>query len=325
VTFSARRLSSVPGTGAQPIAAGFSFPKGIPMRTARPSAALALSALACFALTACDEDSDEPAAAPPAAAPAFAGVKKIQVAGKAVNVSCAGEQEAGKPVVVLLHGGGDSLEKFAALQKTLSEKHRVCSYDRLGAGGSDQPDGPQSFESSGKVLTGVLGQLAADSPVVLAGHSLGGILAARYAPEHPDKVKGLVLMDATPSTQNADLAKDIPAHATGQAAEARTQNLAIFRGQNPEKLVIADGPVKSAGDIPVEVLKHGQEYLAASLPDVGPALEKSWTEGQQRWLELSSKSKLVVATKSGHYIYEDEPNLAVQAIEEVASQVAGNA
>ncbi|MFD2470853.1 alpha/beta fold hydrolase [Amycolatopsis silviterrae] len=279
---------------------------------------------ACLVLTGCDEEADPdlaPSSAPVSQA-AFTGVKKLTVDGKSVNVSCAGTLEKGKPVVILLHGGGDALDKFASLQETLGKKNRVCSYDRLGAGGSSQPDGPQTFETTGKVLTGVIGQLAADSPVVLAGHSLGGLIAARYAPEHQDKVKGLVLMDATSPTQNADLTKEIPADATGDAADLRAQTMAVFKGESPEKLVVTDADVKSAGAIPVEVIKHGQEYLA-QLPQYGPGLERAWTEGQQKWLGISSRAKLTVAKNSGHYIYVDQPDLAVQEIEDVAARAAG--
>ncbi|MEU8394466.1 alpha/beta hydrolase [Nonomuraea sp. NPDC048892] len=246
------------------------------------------------------------------------GTQKIKVEGKQVNVSCSGDAAEGEPVIVLLHGAGDGVEKLAALQKTLSGKNRVCSYDRLGSGASDQPDGPQTFASSGKVLTGVLDRVAGESPVVLAGHSLGGLIAARYAPEHKDRIKGLVLMDATPSTMTADIKKAIPESAKGPAAELRAQNLAIFAGQNPEKLAVPDGKVESAGDIPVVVLTHGKPYLAA-LPTYGPLLEKAWSAGQRDWLALSTSSKLTTAEKSEHYIYVDQPEIAVKAIESVAA------
>ncbi|MFI0451387.1 alpha/beta fold hydrolase [Actinomadura sp. 6N118] len=292
----------------------------------KTSAAIAVCCVAAGAgLVGCEDATDGDSFAAPTAGKAdpglFSGTKKIDVGGKSVNVSCSGEPAKGKPVIVLMHGGGDGLDKLAALQKTLSEKNRVCSYDRLGAGASDKPDGPQNFSSTGKVLTGLLDQIAGDGPVVLAGHSLGGLIAARYAPDHRDRVKGVVLMDTTPSTMVGDITKAIPASAKGPAAEVRAQNLAIFQGQNPEKLVITDGKVRSAGTIPVEVIKHGKPYLMA-VPTYGPRLERAWSAGQRRWLALSSRSTLSTAAKSGHYIYVDQPDVAVRAIQRVTAQAA---
>ncbi len=121
---------------------------------------------------------------------------------------------------------------------------------------------------------------------------------------------------------SGDIEKAIPESAKGPAAELRAQNLAVFEGQNPEKLVVPDGKVSSAGDIPVEVIQHGKQYLAA-LPQYGPLLEKAWSAGQRKWLALSSDSKLSTAEKSGHYIYVDQPDVVVQAIQRVTSQAAG--
>jgi pimeloyl-ACP methyl ester carboxylesterase len=250
----------------------------------------------------------------------LSGTAEIEVDGRSVNVSCSGTPAEGRPVLVLMAGLGDGLDKLADFQKTLSEDDRVCSYDRLGAGKSDQPTGPQSFDSTGEVLTEVLDRVAGDGPVVLVGHSLGGLIAARYAPDHQDRVKGLVLLDATPPTTVADTTTLIPESATGPAAELRAQTVAVYGGENPESLVITDDELRPAGDIPVEVVEHGQQYLAA-LPEYGPALEQSWGEGQRTWLELSSRSNLTTATNSGHYIYVDEPEVAVQAVQRVAAQV----
>ncbi|MFC5752898.1 alpha/beta fold hydrolase [Actinomadura rugatobispora] len=293
--------------------------------------ASAVAALCCTVvgagLVGCDGDAVEdwdPFASGKAEVDRFTGTKKIDIGGKSVNVSCSGAQADGKPVIVLMHGGGDGLDKLAAVQKTLSEGNRVCSYDRLGAGASDQPDGPQNFTGTGKILTGVLDRIAGKGPVVLAGHSLGGLVAARYAPDHQDRVKGLVLLDTTSPTMVEDITKTIPASATGPGAQVRAQNLAIFQGQNPEKLAITDGKVRSAGNIPVEVIQHGKPYLAA-IPEYGPRLEQAWSAGQRKWLALSGRAKLSTAAKSGHYIYVDQPDVAVQAVQRVASQAVRQA
>lgn len=298
-------------------------------RDVRAAAVLALCcAVAGAGLAGCDEVSEadsRPTASTTAdatgAAP-FTGTEKRDIDGRSVNVSCAGSPEDGEPVVLLLAGGGDDLRTLSDLQETLGADYRTCSYDRLGAGESDQPAGPQTLDDAGELLTAVIDQVAGDAPVVLAGHSLGGLLAARYAPDHQDRVKGLVLMDATSPTQSADLTGVIPESATGQDATLRDGTLAVLRGESPELLAMPDGEVRSAGDIPVEVIQHGQPYLEAASPAYGAELEQAWAEGQRKWLAVSSRSNLSIATKSGHHIHVDEPDLAVRAIQRVATEAA---
>ncbi|WP_210577669.1 alpha/beta fold hydrolase [Streptomyces sp. GESEQ-4] len=250
----------------------------------------------------------------------FSGTKKIRVGKHSVNVSCSGDATEDKPLVMLMAGGGDGLDTMAGLQKTLSAKSRVCSYDRLGEGKSDKPNGTQTIDDSAKILTGVLDRLAGDRSVVLAGHSLGGYIAARYAPDHTDRIKGLVLMDATIPALTAGISKAIPESATGMAAELRDQTIAVNEGQNPEKFIIADTKVRSAGKIPVQIIKHESQY--AEVPEYGPALEEMWSKGQQQWRALSSRSKLSTAPGTGHYIHVDRPDIAVKAIQRVTAKAA---
>ncbi|WP_107081728.1 alpha/beta fold hydrolase [Streptomyces sp. SBT349] len=298
----------------------------------RTSAAIALCcAVAGVGLVGCDgseseadtdTESSASAPAPEAEGDLLTGTEKITAGDHSVNVSCSGSPVDGRPLVVLLHGGGNDLTTMADLQGTLSENGRTCSYDRLGAGGSDQPEGPQDYEDVGETLTAVLDHVAGDQPVVLAGHSMGGLIAARYAPDHQDRVHGLVLLDATSPTAVADLTARIPETATGPAGDLRAETLAVFGGENPEQLVFTDGEVRSAGAIPVQVIQHGQQHLGV-VPEYGPGLEEDWTKGQEAWLAVSTNSELSTAENSGHDIHIDEPEVAVAAIEHVASQAAG--
>jgi pimeloyl-ACP methyl ester carboxylesterase len=284
-------------------------------------AAVAGCVLVGAALTGCDAPGvDE--AVDEVKAELFTGTDTFTVEGRTVNVSCSGSIVTDEPTVLLMHGGGDDVTAMADFQEAIGADNRVCSYDRLGAGASDRPDGPQDYEAVGETLTGVIDAVAGGDPVVLVGHSMGGLLAARYAPEHPDEVAGLVLLDATSPTAIADMERRIPEDATGPAAELRAQTLAIFAGENPEQLVFEDGEVDSAGDIPVRVLQHGVQYLAQAEPEYGQGLEEDWTAGQNEWLNVSGDSRLEVVEGSGHYIHVDAPDLALEAVQDVVSRAA---
>lgn len=289
----------------------------------KASTVIALGCVMAGALVAgCDDGSDGDGLFGSPAAATFTGAKKIKVSGHSVRVSCSGRASRKGPVIVLMPGHGDGLAKMASLQKTLAAKDRVCSYDRLGEGASDKPSGPQTYASSGRILTGVLARLAGHNPVVLAGHSMGGAIAARYAPAHRDRVKGLVLIDATPPTAVADTLRLIPKSAKGMAGQVRAQMVAVSHGQNKELLKAVDSKVERAGDMPVAVMKHGGQYLGA-VPKYGPTLERIWTTGQHKWLALSTDSHLITAAKSSHYIYVDRPALTVRTIRKITAQAAG--
>ncbi|MEU4147680.1 alpha/beta fold hydrolase [Streptomyces parvulus] len=292
---------------------------------AKATAAIAVVCTVTGAGLALDEEHAEATTGNGAASrgAAFTDTAKLRVDGHTVNVSCSGRAgDADEPLVLLMAGGGEGLGNMAALQKQVGRTHRACSYDRLGEGASDRPapGALQTMDDTGRLLTKVLDRLAGDRPVVLAGHSLGGYIAARYTPHHTDRVKGLVLLDATIPHLTRDMNRTIPADATGVPAQVREGALAVNQGQNPERFVIADGPVRSAGRIPVEILKHESQY--AEVPQYGPALERMWAKGQREWRGLSRNARLTTAPGTGHYIHTDRPDLALRAITKVTHRAA---
>src|SRR5690606_41187649 len=120
---------------------------------------------------------------------------------------------------------------------------------RLGQGAGDRRKGPQDFAAVDKVVTGVIDHVAADDPVVLVGHSFGGLITGRYAPDHTDKVKGVMLLAATSPTVVADTQAVIPESAEGPAAQLRQQSVGVAEGRDPEVLATPEGPGEWGGDI----------------------------------------------------------------------------
>lgn len=71
------------------------------------------------------------------------------------------------------------------------------------------------------------------------------------------------------------------------------------------------------GSIPVRIIARGlpQDYAQAGIPaEIGEKLEAIWQLGQRNMLNLSEDSQLLIATKSGHMVIHDEPELVVQTI-----------
>jgi pimeloyl-ACP methyl ester carboxylesterase len=73
--------------------------------------------------------------------------------------------------------------------------YRVIAYDNRGFGFSDMPARGYSNADYVQVLFGLLDSLGV-SDAVLVGHSMGGAIAADAALARPERVRGLVLVDA---------------------------------------------------------------------------------------------------------------------------------
>ena len=98
--------------------------------------------------------------------------------------------------VVLLHGSNADLHTWQPWVDRLKNEYRVIRYDQRGHGLTGAlPIGdysPEAFTSDVEAIRRKLGL----ERFVLAGNSMGGGVAARYAMEHPENVAGLVLIDA---------------------------------------------------------------------------------------------------------------------------------
>jgi cis-3-alkyl-4-acyloxetan-2-one decarboxylase len=99
------------------------------------------------------------------------------------------------PVVILVHGVASSSTIFDRLVPLLNNKYRVIAIDLLGFGGSPAPeDATYTLEEHVAWLRATIKTLRLTAPFILVGHSLGGLLASRYAAQHPGKVSRLVLV-----------------------------------------------------------------------------------------------------------------------------------
>jgi pimeloyl-ACP methyl ester carboxylesterase len=105
--------------------------------------------------------------------------------------------ESGKgPPVLLLRGNVVTAEDFqtSGVVDLLAARHRVIVFDRPGFGYSDRPHGSAwSARAQAELLRDALVILAVNRPVVL-GHSWGAAVALALALNHPDAVRGLVLL-----------------------------------------------------------------------------------------------------------------------------------
>ncbi len=101
---------------------------------------------------------------------------------------------ANGPVVVLVHGF--STPSFIFDQNVLAltqAGYRVLRYDHFGRGWSDRPRRAYTADFYDATLLTLLDRLGLDTPVRLAGLSMGGLIASEFTARHPDRVARLFL------------------------------------------------------------------------------------------------------------------------------------
>ncbi|MFM6949659.1 MAG: alpha/beta fold hydrolase [Novosphingobium sp.] len=114
--------------------------------------------------------------------------------GLTVHLRDEGSRDA--PVLVLLHGSNADLHTWDAWAKALSGQFRVIRYDQIGHGLTGaNPNGHYSPQAMVDVLERLRAKLGLERFAV-AGNSMGGGIAARYASTYPQHVTSLILVDA---------------------------------------------------------------------------------------------------------------------------------
>jgi len=109
-----------------------------------------------------------------------------------MNIVCAGE---GAPTVLFEYGLGSHLLHWQKVEQPVSAMTRACFYDRAGYGYSDPSPRPMTAENVTDDLHALLHSAGIPAPLVLVGHSIGGLYATLYTDRFPSEVAGLVLID----------------------------------------------------------------------------------------------------------------------------------
>jgi pimeloyl-ACP methyl ester carboxylesterase len=112
-----------------------------------------------------------------------------------------GESEAIKPTLLFVHGFCLDMGTYHFQRKGLTEYRRVL-YDQPGHGQSSRlRSGEYSLEALGHALRAVLEATCPTGPVVLIGHSMGGMTIMALAEQAPelfgDRIVGVVLISST--------------------------------------------------------------------------------------------------------------------------------
>lgn len=261
--------------------------------------------------------------------------ERYDVGGYKVHIYCVGE---GSPTVIVDVGLGDDSTDWLPVQAGVSTNSRICVFDRPGYGWSDFGPQPRNSMRIAFELETLLARAEIKPPYVMVGHSFGGYNIRVFTANHPDKVKGMVLVDAShedqydrfqislpqnynrrsnilvlPKTSGGDAHMNKPRvlrERSFHAARAEISSLSQSAEQVQQN--------RSLPDIPLVIVSRGKpEWFGDA---VLQAREKTWNSMQRELFLLSPLSRHVFAHQSGHDIPFEQPDIIIEAISEIVAE-----
>jgi pimeloyl-ACP methyl ester carboxylesterase len=172
----------------------------------------------------------------------------------AIHLATTESGPAGAPTIVFTHGWVDDRTAWDGVLAELGEDAHCVSWDLRGHGESDvPPPGQYTRDHALADLQRIVD--AANGPVILAGHSLGGYLSLAYTLLHPDQVRGLVLVAAGPGFRNPDAREQWNDNVDASAAKLDVPEGSEFISKHVDSWVI-----DSLSDIDVPAIVLVGEY-----------------------------------------------------------------
>jgi pimeloyl-ACP methyl ester carboxylesterase len=234
----------------------------------------------------------------------------------------------GSPAVVIEPSFGGAAEDWEKIARTLAEETTVITYDRAPYGPSSAARDARSPRDIAADLDRLLRELAVTGPLVLVGHSAGGIYVRAYAAAHLDRVAGMVLVESSHEGQRPvldplrsrknrlDTALVIPSiiRESRESRRGGDRRSIIREWRTFQRVTDAPSalPPGGLGDRPLVVLT-----CAPDDPTVPDRVYRAWRDLHGDLAGLSVNSRHVLSGSSDHYLNFGDPDLVISAIRDV--------
>ncbi|GLR70578.1 alpha/beta fold hydrolase [Agaribacter marinus] len=265
------------------------------------------------------------------------------------NIEMYSETVGDGPVTVVFDSGmGHSLLVWRDVINGLSSSFKTFAYDRAGLGYSGKSQKPRTSQIMVNELHALLQAQSIEGPLILVGHSFGGLNVQLFAKTYPEQVKGLVLVESIhpdylsyippqPSWRRKRLTIGkwlapfgVPrlylsgndAHHKAVMTTVKHQYTSLDEAKHLEESTNQVASlVNNLGSLPIIIL--ARNTASAQLKSTLSAQNQNvkWAELQERFLGLSNNATIIYSQERRHSIHRLQPALVIKAVEHISESI----
>ena len=236
---------------------------------------------------------------------------------------------SGEPPLLFVHGWCCDHTYWREQTPLFARGHRVVAVDLRGHGASDKPAQAYTMRAFVDDLVWLSGRLGLERPVVV-GHSMGGAIATLFGSMHPQRTRGLVLVDPAiliPETHYAPMRdamrgpdpKGFAATLIGNFIDESTSP-ELARAITTQMLATPEHVMASAGeaiwsfDQRAAFRSLAMPILIVSAPGMG--------DFHIAAAEINPRARIEIVVDSGHFVQLERPDRLNQFLTEFLATIA---
>lgn len=239
-----------------------------------------------------------------------------------VELEYAEQRSADGIPVVFLHGLSDSWHSFETTLPHLPENIHAFALSQRGHGNSGSPASnyaPRDFAADVASFVSQKGL----GPVVIVGHSMGGVNAMRFAVDHPELTKALVIVNSDPALIHNEGMPEFVDLVKNMKGNISRQFMVEFQGSTLAKPIDSayfNLLVNEGMKLPLHVLQQASQQMleiidARQLKTIKVPTAIFWGDkdafcqlrGQQALAGNITHAKTFTYPGTGHALHWEEP------------------
>lgn len=264
----------------------------------------------------------------------------------------------GSPTVIFDSGLGEGVFSWAKVQNEVSEHVSTISYDRAGISWSERGGKPKSGKQISTDLHELLVKAEAQKPYIIVAHSMSGLTLRGYISDHKEDIFGVIFVDVSHPDQINRFPKEAgslldqtpawlidfsnaigvvrllfnqtypntevndPINIRANALRSKSISATVEESRNFKSLAKEAASISTFENTPLVIITGESPERFKYLKDKKSEEQfaNTWSDLQKDLLRLSNNSKQILATKSGHLVQMEQPEVIIKSIKEMIAE-----